>query len=258
MVEGAASIAHLGYVGTAGNVKTKPFENTWLAPPESIDKLRSTKVIAVSSFSLGNDSLSVALTKAMSELTTAKVLSPYKFAEQAGTGVPINGTEEDVVEFVKNAGKKAKADIVLITEIKMDGSIGSEWSVPFYGGKTQEPHRLTIRAITVKDGIVLWKDELPYVVLIGGTLPSQEEVVAALIPKIIERIKEKLPLPYKNAGEPATEKPTEQKLTEPGVVVPAPSPAAELKSADKPAENTGTEIKREAPKKPSRKAVPKK
>lgn len=120
-----------------------------------------------------------------------RIVTPFEFSKSAELGHirTVSLTERDEVALPKTVGRKVDADLVLFGKVTAERPHRDMVSA-MVGGKTKHPKKLTLRLISVSDGSMVWKDELPFIIHVGSQLPSGEEAGKILAGRVAERLKE--------------------------------------------------------------------
>jgi hypothetical protein len=77
-------------------------------------------------------------------------------------------------------GEALKADGVLIGSVE-------EVGVDRPGGRVEYRHKVTSRLVACSTGGILWWESLPYTVKVGTRVPTEEEAMDLVIPKMMDR-----------------------------------------------------------------------
>ena len=133
-----------------------PFEQSWVAPrDQSSDAMRNSKVTSVAVLPVeGDPEMGARLATVLQQETTLRVESP------------------------------ATVDTVLVSRVAGSPSHPSDW-----GWKAEGSRRLYLYLIA-HDGRLLWKDELPFTLVKGGTPQVEASVQVDLAHHVIQHVKE--------------------------------------------------------------------
>jgi hypothetical protein len=151
----------------AGDVRFQPFEESWVSTENVraiVDRpsLNSLAFMPVD----GDDLMGARLTKILKEKTSLRVVTPVR----QPAPLSMAGRTQDHVVMARQLSREFAVDAVLYGHVVGSGSHSSEW-----GGKAEESRRLFLYMID-RDGHLLWRDELPFLI-VTGTKPALEESV---------------------------------------------------------------------------------
>jgi hypothetical protein len=151
----------------AGDVQFQPFEKSWV----STEKVRS--IVDRSSLNSlafmpvdGDDLMGARLTKILKERTALRVVTPAR----PQPPLTVAKRDQDDVVLARELSRELAVDAVLYGRVVGSASHSSEWGV-----KMEEPRRLFLYMID-RDGHLLWRDELPFLI-VTGTKPALEESI---------------------------------------------------------------------------------
>jgi hypothetical protein len=148
----------------AGDVQFQPFEKSWVSTEDVraiVDRssLNSLAFMPVD----GDELMGARLTKILKERTSLRVVTPPRQA-------PLPVVKTDQLVLARELSREFAVDAVLYGHVVGSPSHSSEWGV-----KAEEPRRLFLYMID-RDGHLLWRDELPFLI-VTGTKPALEESV---------------------------------------------------------------------------------
>lgn len=151
----------------AGDVQFQPFEESWVSTENVraiVDRssLNSLAFMPVD----GDDLMGARLAKILREKTALRVVTPVR--PQAP--LTVAGKGQDHVVLARQLSHEFAVDAVLYGHVVGSASHTSEWGV-----KAEESRRLFLFMID-RDGHLLWRDELPFLI-VTGTKPALEESV---------------------------------------------------------------------------------
>lgn len=163
----ALAVIWVGAVGfdnvRHSEIEFHPFENSWLATPESSPEPLAS--IAVVPFP-GQTPMAERWTALLQEATDLRVVGPAEVARQAGGETVasfVEGrTDDDAARSARQLSDRLQVNALLFGRV---ADTGEETS--FGGFKHKQDKRLYLY-LARADGTLLWKDELPYTVVDGG------------------------------------------------------------------------------------------
>ena len=172
-----------------GGVEVGEFETSLRPSPSDIQTIES---IAIAPFDGDWQGLATALAERVQQLGTVRVISPFEFGKHVGlkTASPFGVsslTEHDEAELAKNAGSELNVKYVLFGTVVQ---IQQETSIIGLFGKAKLPKQFRLRLVSVQEGSIVWKDALPFTILVGTKQPPDEEVARVLVDRLIERFSE--------------------------------------------------------------------
>jgi hypothetical protein len=169
--QGCFAAAWVAAVGAdslrAGDVRFQPFEESWVSteePAAIVDgpSLNSLAVMPID----GDEAMSARLTKLLSQHTSLRVVTP----DEAHRAPPHTTADDERSVLARELSRELMVDAVLYGHVVTTASYKSDW-----GWTTQEPRRLFLYMID-RDGHLLWKDQLPFVI-VTGTRPAFEDSI---------------------------------------------------------------------------------
>jgi hypothetical protein len=149
----------------AGDVQFQPFEASWVSnePAAAIVNRPSLNSLALMPVE-GDEAMGDRLTKLLQRETALLVLTPPKL------GSAVAFSEEDRAPLARELSSELAVGAVLYGHVVKNVPPAEEG-----GWRTEEPRRLFLYMID-RHGHLLWKDELPFVIVTGGK-PSLEDSV---------------------------------------------------------------------------------
>ncbi len=141
-----------------GHVQFQPFENSWVSPGRSDaiadhSGLTSLALMPVD----GDEAMGTRLYKLFLHETTLRVLMP----EMSSPADRVAGTDQERAVLAREVSRALAVDAVLYGHVVCAAPHSSTW-----GWKTQESRRLFLYMMD-REGNLLWKDELPFLVVTG-------------------------------------------------------------------------------------------
>ena len=169
--QGCFAAAWVAAVGAdsmrAGDVRFQPFEGSWVSaedPAAVVDgpSLNSLALMPVD----GDEAMSARLMKLLSQQTALRVVTPGGLHR----ALPSTAADDERAVLARKLSRELMVDAVLYGHVVTTASHKSDW-----GWTTQEPRRLFLYMLD-RDGHLLWKDQLPFVI-VTGTRPALEDSI---------------------------------------------------------------------------------
>lgn len=149
-----------------GDVRFHPFEASWVSTkPSAIAEHPSLTSVALMPVD-GDEAMGARLTKLLMSETALRVVTP---ARRDGW-VSVATIDRERAVLARKLSRELAVDAVLYGHVVGAAARSSEW-----GWTAEEPRRLFLYMID-RDGRLLWKDELPFLI-VTGTKPALEEAV---------------------------------------------------------------------------------
>ena len=172
----------------SSNVTFEPFEQSWVAQQDqSNDAVHNLKVTSVAILPVeGDPEMGARLATLLQQETTLRVESPATVADGV-TGADPRSAEADDADrsaLAKEVTRDLGVDTVLISRVAGSPSHPSDW-----GWKAEGSRRLYLYLVN-RDGHLLWKDELPFTLVNGSTLPQEASVQTDLSNHVMQHVKE--------------------------------------------------------------------
>jgi hypothetical protein len=149
----------------SGDVEFQPFEESWVAGDRSLaagnQALRSLALMPVD----GDEAMGDRLSKLLERETTLRVVMPT-----TRPSMPVEAGDHERAVLVRELSRKLDVDAILYGHVVCAAPHSSTW-----GWKTQESRRLFLYMID-HDGQLLWKDELPFLVVTSDKAAPEELV----------------------------------------------------------------------------------
>ena len=170
-VQGCMIIPWLGVIGIdrtrVSDIEFQSFENSWVVAPEERQRLVSMKSIAVMPFS-GDPMMAERWATVLQEMTDLRVLSPadatrYMVDQREQIGVALRMRMNPPV------------DCVLTGHV-----VAQETQKSFAGLKARSSQRLYLHLVS-DSGVLMWKTELPYTIVMGTKNLDEYMVTKALL-----------------------------------------------------------------------------
>jgi uncharacterized membrane protein len=172
----------------SSNVTFEPFEQSWVAQQDqSNDAVHNLKVTSVAILPVeGDPEMGARLATMLQQETTLRVESPATVADGV-TGADPRSAEADDADrsaLAKEVTRDLGVDTVLDSRVAGTTSHPSDW-----GWKAEGSRRLYLYLVN-HDGHLLWKDELPFTLVNGSTLPQEASVQTDLSNHVMQHVKE--------------------------------------------------------------------
>jgi len=172
----------------SSNVTFEPFEQSWVAQQDqSNDAVHNLKVTSVAILPVeGDPEMGARLATLLQQETTLRVESPATVADGV-TGADPRSAEADDADrsaLAKEVTRDLGVDTVLISRVAGSPSHPSDW-----GWKAEGSRRLYLYLVN-RNGHLLWKDELPFTLVNGSTLPQEASVQTDLSNHVMQHVKE--------------------------------------------------------------------
>jgi hypothetical protein len=165
----------------AGDVHFHPFEESWVSKerPTAIADRPSLTSVALMPVE-GDEAMGARLTKVLQHETTLRVVTP------AGRDGWLSAatTDRDRAVLARTLSRELAVDAVLYGHVVGVAAQSSEW-----GWKAEEPRRLFLYMID-RDGHLLWKDELPFLIVTGTKPPPEESVQLSLTRHFMDHVRD--------------------------------------------------------------------
>jgi len=165
-----------------------PFEQSWVAPwDQSSDAMRNSKVTSVAVLPVeGDPEMGARLATVLQQETTLRVESPATVEAGVSETDPRSTQADDADRsaLAKALTRDLGVDTVLVSRVAGSPSHPSDW-----GWKAEGSRRLYLYLVN-HDGRLLWKDELPFTLVKGGTPPVEASVQVDLAHHVMQHVKE--------------------------------------------------------------------
>jgi len=171
------------------NATFEPFEQSWVAQlDQSSDAAPNSKVTSVAVLPVeGDPEMGARLATLLQQETTLRVESPSTVVPGNSATDPRSAKADDADRsaLAKEVTRDLDVDTVLVGRVDTRSpSHPGDW-----GWKAEESRRLYLYLIT-RDGRLLWKDELPFKLVKGSTLPQEASVQTELSDHVMQHVKE--------------------------------------------------------------------
>jgi hypothetical protein len=182
--QGCFAAAWVAAVGAdsmgAGDVRFQPFEASWVSLARAtavadIPALNSLALMPVD----GDDAMGARLGKLLSEETALRLV----LAGRRDPPFPVMADHERAV-LARQISRELAVDAVLYGHVVATVSHPSDW-----GWKVEEPRRVFLYMVD-RDGHLLWKDELPFLIVTGKRPAHEASVQQSLTRHFMDHVRE--------------------------------------------------------------------
>jgi hypothetical protein len=163
----------------AGDVQFQPFERSWVATERSAavgnhPTLKSLALMPVD----GDEAMGARLSKLLVRETTLRVVTP----EKPSSFLTVGDSDQQRALLTRELSRELLVDAILYGHVVCAAPRSSTW-----GWKTEESRRLFLSMID-RDGNLLWKDELPFLVVTGQKTALEESVQMSLTRHFMDHV----------------------------------------------------------------------
>jgi len=165
-----------------------PFEQSWVAPQApSSDVVHNSKMTSVAVLSVeGDPEMGARLATLLQQETALRVEMPMSIT--AGVTVSdlrlAKANDADRSALAKEVTRDLGVDSVLVGRV----AVGSPSHPTDWGLKAESSRRLYLYLMN-HDGHLLWRDELPFTLVTGSTLPQETSVQIDLSHHVMQHVK---------------------------------------------------------------------
>jgi hypothetical protein len=181
--QGCLAAAWVAAVGAdslrASDIEFRPFEQSWVSSEmsgEIVDRpsLTSVALLPVQ----GDAAMGARLLQILQRQTALRVVTAKKL------NWPAAGLADDErAELTRKMAGELDVDAVLFWRVVNGTSRASEW-----GWKDEETRRLFLYLVA-RDGHLLWKDELPFVIVTGAKPPNEDAVQRSFAHHLLNHVR---------------------------------------------------------------------
>jgi hypothetical protein len=180
-------VGQVGVNRRNSNVAFGPFEQSWVVRQDQLGDdahnvmVRSVAVLPVE----GDQEMGARLASLLQEETTLRVESPARVGEGVAGTDPRSGKADDADRsaLAKEITRNLDVDTVLVSRVTESPSHPSDW-----GWKLEGARRLYLYLLN-REGQLLWKDELPFTLGKGATLPQGASMQADFSYHVMQQVK---------------------------------------------------------------------
>jgi hypothetical protein len=172
----------LGAVGIdttrTSDIEFQPFEHSWVLAPQERQRLASVKSVAVIPF-VGDTVMAERWAVVLDKMTDLRVVSPSGGAWHGNRNVQTDLSKRPIdyaqTEWAQRISRESDVDCVLFGTVA-----GQEPQQSFAGLKESSSQRLYLNLVSA-EGTLLWKSELPFMVVTGAKVLNEAAVTLALL-----------------------------------------------------------------------------
>ena len=176
VIQGCSVLAWVGIVGAdvavCSDVKFESFEHSWVAPPEERQKVHLEQ-LAVAPF-VGDIRMAELMATVLSQATDRYVISPAEVRSHLPpnvlTQLKQSTTDQDDMALAPQLSRDLQVEAVLFGRV-----VDEPPQTAYWGLKERYPQRLFLYLVS-SEGMLLWKGELPFMV-VKGTKEVDEDMV---------------------------------------------------------------------------------
>ena len=165
-----------------------PFEQSWVAPrDQSSDAKRNSKVTSVAVLPVeGDPEMGARLATVLQQETTLRVEPPSTVSAAVAEtdSRSAQADDNDRSALAKEITRDLGVDTVLVSRVTGSPSHPSDW-----GWKAEGSRRLYLYLVN-HDGRLLWKDQLPFTLVTGGTPQVEASVQLDFAHHVMQHVKE--------------------------------------------------------------------
>jgi hypothetical protein len=180
LMQGCPALVWLGIVcedvARCSDVEFESFEHAWVAPPEARQQV-PLKHLAVAPF-VGDLRMADWWATVLRQATDRHVISPAEVSSRLPpnvlTQLTQSTTDQDDIALAPQVSRDIQADGVLFGRV-----VSKPPQKAFWGSKERYPKRLFLHLVSA-EGALLWKCELPFMV-VKGTKEIDEEMVKRIL-----------------------------------------------------------------------------
>jgi len=189
LLQGCLGAVWLGAVGSdlarSSEVEFQPFQNSWVAPSATWHEGGSMTSVAVTSV-VENTAMAARLTAILQQATDLHVISSSEVTTQLQLQEMTEGagsvSNQDDIKAAERITAALGVDCVLFVRVVEGPSQDSFWS-----WKQRYSNRLYLELVSA-EGALLWKDELPFIVVKGTKALEEEWIRQALGAHLVDQL----------------------------------------------------------------------
>jgi hypothetical protein len=193
LLQGCLAVAWVALVSVdsmrSNDVTFGPFEQSWVAPQDqSSDAVKSLKVMSVAVLPVeGDPEMGARLATLLQQETALRVEVPTSIAAGVTAADSRSATADDADRstLAKEVTRDLGVDTVLVSRV----AAGSPSHPSDWGRKAEDSRRLYLYLVS-HDGHLLWKDELPFMLVKGSTASQEASMQADLSDHVMQHVKE--------------------------------------------------------------------
>lgn len=186
LLQGCLAVAWVAVVGVdslrSSDITFWPFEQSWVSQTKTaVDDPDTLLLTSVALLPVeGDDEMRSRLAQIFQQQTTLRVEST---SEPEG-GIADSLTDDDRSAIAKDLTRELVVDAILFGRVSEISAHPSDW-----GWKQEESRRLYLHLVDY-EGRLLWKDELPYTVVIGAKPPIEHAVQTSLTHHLMDHVRD--------------------------------------------------------------------
>lgn len=174
----------------SSNVTFEPFEQSWVAKKQgqSSDSTRNSNVTSVAVLPVeGDPEMGAWLVTLLQQETALRVEAPMPGATEISAHDPGSATADDADRSIlaKEVTRSLNVDTVLVSRV----AAGSPLHPSDWGRKAEDSRRLYLYLLN-RDGQLLWKDELPFMLEKSSTSQQDASMQTDLSDHVMQHVKE--------------------------------------------------------------------
>lgn len=186
LLQGCLAVAWVAAVGVdslrSSDITFWPFEQSWVSQTKTA--VDNSDMLSLTSVALlpvqGDDEMRSRLAQIFQQQTTLRVASTTQPEDEIADSL----TDDDRSALAKDLTRELVVDAVLFGRVSEISAHPSDW-----GWKQEESRRLYLHLVDY-EGRLLWKDELPYTVIIGAKPPIEHAVQTSLTHHLMDHVRD--------------------------------------------------------------------
>jgi hypothetical protein len=186
LTQGCLAVAWVAAVGVdvvrSSDITFRPFEQSWVS--QSMPVTPDSDALVVTSLALvpveGDAEMGSRLAQVLQHQTALNLES----TDRLDRAIVVPGTDEARAELAKDLSRELAVDAILFGRVSGEAAHPSDW-----GWKQEESRRLFLYLVD-RDGRLLWKDELPFTVVIGSKPAIEGSVQTSLSNHFMDHVRD--------------------------------------------------------------------
>jgi hypothetical protein len=183
--QGCFAAAWVAAVGAdsmgAGDVRFQPFEASWVSQESASAIVDSPALNSLALMPVdGDEAMGARLNKLLSQETALRLV----VASRRDPPLPVMADDHERAVLARQVSRELAVDAVLYGHVVAKTSHPSDW-----GWKVEEARRLFLYMID-RDGRLLWKDELPFLIVTGKRPAHEDSVQQSLTRHFMDHVRE--------------------------------------------------------------------
>jgi hypothetical protein len=186
LLQGCLAVAWVAFVGVdslrSSDITFWPFEQSWVSQTKTaVDDPDTLLLTSVALLPVeGDNEMRSRLAQIFQQQTTLRVES----TTEPEAGIADSLSDDDRSAIAKDLTRELVVDAVLFGRVSEISAHPSDW-----GWKQEESRRLFLYLVD-HEGRLLWKDELPYTVVIGAKPPIEHAVQTSLTLHLMDHVRD--------------------------------------------------------------------